>query len=86
MDQVINTLAALTVVLTFVGAVFSFFVLRPLYNAIAELRDTIKDLRKDVYANEQRRHALEIKVAEVDQSTRSAHHRIDTLSDRLLKE
>ena len=77
--------AALTVILSFVGAVFSFVVLRPLNSAIAELRDTIKDLGHDVYAIEERRHDLELKVAEVDQRARSAHHRIDTLSEKVLK-
>ena len=83
--DVVNALAAATVVLSFVCGVFSFVILRPLNTAISELRDTIKELRKDVYTNEERRHDLEIKVAEVDQSARSAHHRIDTLQEKVLR-
>ena len=63
----------------FLGSVFYYFILRPLYSAINELRTTIRELREDIKHNEERRHAMEIKLAEVDQSTRSAHHRLDTL-------
>lgn len=79
MTEIIQNLASLTVVLVFLGSVFSYFILRPLYSAINELRTTIRELREDIKHNEERRHAMEIKLAEVDQSTRSAHHRLDTL-------
>ena len=80
-----NPLASLTVIFMFVFTIFSYVVLRPLNTAISELRITIKELRNDIYANEERRHALEIKVAEINQSARSAHHRIDTLQEKILK-
>ena len=69
--------ASLAVVLAFFGSVFSYFVLRPLYGAIQDLRLTLKDLRDDMKKSEERRHVLEVRLAEVDQSTRSAHHRLD---------
>lgn len=77
--EIFRDLAPATVVLTFVGAVFSYFILRPLYSAINELRTTIRELREQVRQNEDRRHALEIKLTEIEQSTKSAHHRLDTL-------
>ena len=80
--EVFKDLAPATVVLTFLGAVFSYFILRPLYSAISELRTTIRELREEVRKNEERRHELAIKVAEIDQSSKSAHHRIDTLQMR----
>ena len=83
--EIFKDLAPATVVLTFFGAVFSYFILRPLYAAISELRLTIRELREEVRINEERRHQLEIKVAEVDQSAKSAHHRIDTLQRKVIK-
>lgn len=80
--EVFKDLAPATVVLTFLGAVFSYFILRPLYSAISELRTTIRELREEVRKNEERRHELAVKVAEIDQSSKSAHHRIDTLQMR----
>lgn len=79
MEDTIQFLASLSVVLVFLGSVFSYFVLRPLYSAISELRITIRELRDDIKEHEARRHTMEIRLAEVDQSTRSAHHRLDTL-------
>ena len=80
--EIFKDLAPATVVLTFLGAVFSYFILRPLYSAISELRTTIRELREEVRKNEERRHELAVKVAEIDQSSKSAHHRIDTLQIR----
>ena len=80
--EIFKDLAPATVVLTFLGAVFSYFILRPLYSAISELRTTIRELREEVRKNEERRHELAVKVAEIDQSSKSAHHRIDTLQMR----
>ena len=79
MEDTVQFLASLSVVLVFLGSVFSYFVLRPLYSAISELRVTIRELRDDIKNHEERRHVMEIKLAEVDQLTRSAHHRLDTL-------
>lgn len=60
MEDTIQFLASLSVVLVFLGSVFSYFVLRPLYSAINELRTTIRELREDIKHNEERRHAMEI--------------------------
>lgn len=86
MMEIFRDLAPATVVLTFLGAVFSYFILRPLYTAIYELRTTIRELREEVRQNEERRHTLEIKLAEVDQSSKSAHHRIDALQGQVSKQ
>jgi hypothetical protein len=82
----LGNIASSTIILSFCGMVFSYFVLTPLNNAITELQATIKDIRAEIKIAGEKRHALEIKVAEVDQSARSAHHRLDTLQEKILKE
>lgn len=77
--DILNNVAAATVVMGFVGGMFSFFILRPLNNAIVELRLTMKEIRTEIRVSEERRQNLEIKLTEVDQRARSAHHRIDEL-------
>ena len=77
--DILNSVAAATVVMGFVGGMFSFFILRPLNNAIVELRLTMKEIRTEIRVSEERRQNLEIKLTEVDQRARSAHHRIDEL-------
>jgi hypothetical protein len=75
----IHIAASLTVVLGFVAGVFSYVILRPLNKAISKLDTAINELRMDLLTAEDRRHELEVKVAEIDQRARSAHHRIDRL-------
>lgn len=78
----INSLASTTVVLGFAGGVFSFVILRPLNLAIDNLNKVVNELRQELMTAENRWHELEIKVAEIDQRARSAHHRIDRLEGR----
>lgn len=78
----INSLASTTVVLGFAGGVFAYVVLKPLNLAIANLNKAVGELRMELLTAENRRHDLEIKVAEIDQRARSAHHRIDRLEGR----
>jgi hypothetical protein len=78
----VNILAAWTVVLGFMGGVFHFAVLKPLNKAIENLDKAIGELRMDLLTAEDRRHELELKVVEIDQRARAAHHRIDRLEGR----
>ena len=79
----IHTVASMTVILGFVAGVFSYVILKPLNKAISDLNRSIGELRMDLLTAEDRRHELEIKVAEIDQRARSAHHRIDRLEDSI---
>lgn len=66
----------------FVAAAFSKLVLSPLNDAIVELKALITDTREDLRRDEEKRQELEVHIVEVDQSVRSAHHRIDALEGR----
>ena len=78
----IHTAASVTVVLGFVAGVFSYVILKPLNKAISNLDTAINELRMDLLTAEDRRHELEVKVTEIDQRARAAHHRIDRLEGR----
>jgi hypothetical protein len=78
----INSIASTTVVLGFVGGVFSFVILRPLNMAIDNLNKAIMELRTELMTAEERMHELEVKVAETDQRARSAHHRLDAINSK----
>lgn len=71
--------AQITIIMGFLGAIFSYAVLRPLNNSIIEFRTLLRELKDEIRHAEERRHALEVRVAEIDQRARSAHHRLDTL-------
>ena len=67
--------AQFTVVVVALGGIFKYAVIRPLQNSINDLKDEISELRKD----RERIHFVEVTLAELKQSVRSAHHRIDEL-------
>jgi predicted nucleic acid-binding Zn-ribbon protein len=74
-----NILASWTIVLGFVGGVFSWVILRPLNSAIENLNKAVKELRMELLTAENRRHELELKVAEVEQRSKSNTHRLNRL-------
>lgn len=77
--EMLESAVKLSVVLGFAGGVFSFVILKPLNSTMTELRVAIQELRKDLKDCEERRHMMEIKLAEIDQRARVAHSRIDEL-------
>ncbi len=77
--DVLNNVATASVVLGFCGGVFSYFILKPLNNAIVELRVAVKELRSDLRTAEERRHNMEVRMAEIDQRAKAAHNRLDEI-------
>lgn len=77
-----ETAAQVAAIAAVIGAAFSFAVLRPLNNAIKALQKTIDEMRAEMRESREQRQELEVHLAEVDQSVRSAHHRIDALEGR----
>ena len=68
------------------AAAFHFAVLRPLDNSISRIEKMLDKFEERADHEEQARHEMAIKLAEVDQRARSAHARLDEitkiLSDR----
>lgn len=77
-----ETAAQIAAIAAVIGAAFSFAVLRPLNAAIKALKETIDEMRQEMKEGREQRQELEVHLAEVDQSVRSAHHRIDALEGR----
>jgi len=75
----LEALEHIAVIFGLLGGLFSFAVLRPLNNSIVRFEKTIDELRSDMRRIEERWHTMSIKIAELDQSTRSAHHRLDEM-------
>lgn len=59
------------------GTVFYYAVIKPLTGAIADLRELIHDMREDLQRNEEKRHEMDLRLVAVEESAKSAHHRID---------
>ena len=80
--SVLATIAQRAAIAAVVGAAFSFAVLRPLNASIKALQKAIDEMRAEMKESGKQRQELEVHLAEVDQSVRSAHHRIDRLEGR----
>ena len=76
----LNTTYQIAAIAAILGGAFSFSVLRPLNNAITELKTMVGEVREDLRESERRRQQLEIKLAEVDQRSKALHTRLDNLA------
>lgn len=80
--SVLATIAQIAAIAAAVGAAFSFAVLRPLNASIKALQKAIDEMRAEMKESGKQRQKLEVHLAEVDQSVRSAHRRIDRMEGR----
>lgn len=76
-----NMIAQSVVIAGFLTGAFSYIVLTPLNKSIEGLRTIVQELKDELRYSEQRRHELQERVAKVEASTASAHHRIDRLDN-----
>ncbi len=79
----LETAVQVSVFASFIGAVFSYFILKPLNASIKQLKESIDKLTAKFDKIDERQRVLEVRVAEIDQRSRSAHHRIDVIDRHL---
>jgi septal ring factor EnvC (AmiA/AmiB activator) len=77
--EIINTVAQSVAIAAFFAGAFSYVVLKPLNQSIDGLRTIVQELKDELRYSESRRHELQERVAKVEASAASAHHRIDRL-------
>lgn len=83
--SIIETATQIAAIAAVIGAAFSFAVLRPLNASITALKEAVDEMRAELKDGRAQRQELEVHLAEVDQSVRSAHHRLDTLEEHVDK-
>ena len=82
MENLLPSLAQSVAVAGFIAAAFSGVVLRPIYNVITELKEAIKEVRDGLKEIVQDRRMMNERLIRVEESVKSAHHRIDALEAR----
>lgn len=83
MNNVLNVINNSIPVALFLASIFSYVVLRPIYNILNELKDAIKELRAELKNTEKDRRQMNERIIKLEESIKSAHHRIDELRDKL---
>ncbi len=79
--DIVNMIAQSVVIAGFLTGAFSYIVLTPLNKSIEGLRTIVQELKDELRYSEQRRHELQERVAKVEASAASAHHRLDRLDN-----
>ena len=79
--EIINMVAQSVAIAWLFAGAFSYIVLKPLNHSIDGLRTIVQELKDELRYSEQRRHELQERVAKVEASAASAHHRIDRLDN-----
>jgi septal ring factor EnvC (AmiA/AmiB activator) len=79
--EILNMIAQSVVIAGFLTGAFSYIVLTPLNKSIEGLRTIVQELKDELRYSEQRRHELQERVAKVEASAASAHHRIVRLDN-----
>lgn len=78
-----ETFAQIVAVASAFAAAFHFAVLRPLDNTISRIEKMLDKFEERADREEAARHQIEVKIAEIDQRARSAHARLDELTNLL---
>ena len=79
--DVLNTISQSVCIAGFFAGAFSYIVLTPLNKSIEGLQTIVQELKDELRYNEQRRNELQERVAKIEESAASAHHRLDRLDN-----
>lgn len=66
-------------VLGFCGGIFQYAVIRPIENKLSDLTNINKSILNALNRQNDRIHAIELKITEIEQRARSNQHRIEAL-------
>lgn len=79
MESLIQTTGVIVAILSLCGVIFNYAVIKPLSASIKELRELIESTREYIRGVEEKRQNMAERLAKVEASAASAHHRLDDL-------
>lgn len=83
MESLAQMAGVIVAVLSLCGIIFNYAVIKPLSDSIQELRELIESTRDYLYGVEEKRQRMAERLAKVEASAASAHHRLDDLQERV---
>lgn len=83
MGDFINSMAQIATIAGVVGGGINFIVIRPLGVMIVQLKDVVQDLQRTIKEAEIARQDMDKRLVRVEESTKSAHHRIDGFEEAI---
>lgn len=79
----LSIIGPVTALLGVIGAIFNFSVIKPLNTSICNLNEAIETMKASLHEVDEKRQKQAERLATVESSVKSAHHRIDTLEGRM---
>lgn len=83
MESLVQMTGVIVAILGLCGVIFNYAVIKPLSASINELRELIESTREYIRSVEEKRQNMAERLAKVEASAASAHHRMDTLEKRM---
>lgn len=77
----LESMSHLVMIIGAVCGAINYFVLKPVSTQVTDIRVTVKEIQRELTNSREQIEEVKIKLAEVDQRARSAHHRIDGIVD-----
>ena len=83
MESILQIMGVFIGALSLCGAIFNYAVIKPLSASIKELRELIENTREYIRGVEEKRQNMAERLAKVEASAASAHHRLDYFQERV---
>jgi chromosome segregation ATPase len=83
MESLVQMTGVIVAILSICGVIFNYAVIKPLSSSIEELRELIESTQAYIRGVEEKRQNMAERLAKVEASAASAHHRMDTLEKRM---
>jgi chromosome segregation ATPase len=83
MESLVQMAGVIVGILGLCGVIFNYAVIKPLSASIQELRELIESTQAYIRGVEEKRQNMAERLAKVEESAKSAHHRLDDLTERV---
>lgn len=83
MESLVQMTGIIVAILSLCGVIFNYAVIKPLSSSIEELRELIESTQAYIRGVEEKRQNMAERLAKVEASAASAHHRMDMLEKRM---
>lgn len=82
-NEVVQTVAGIVAIFGFLFSAFGYVVLKPIYTSLDKFESKFDEMLAELKRSNSERHKLDVRLAQTENSVRSAHHRLDSLEKRI---
>lgn len=82
-NEVVQTVAGIVAIFGFLFSAFGYVVLKPIYASLDKFESKFDEMLAELKRSNSERHKLDVRLAQTENSVRSAHHRLDSLEKRI---